>query len=316
MNHPEKHSVVCAGIVVADIVVCPFTGLPDLGTLKLVERTELHVGGCAANTAITLAQLGVETEIVACVGEDEFGYFLSSTLARQGVNISGLVRSPKLATSTTVVLVAANGERSFLHAIGANAGLGPEHFPARLLQRCGILHLGGALLLPRLDSYPMAALLSAARAAGTVTSLDTVWDHSGGWYETLAPCLSQLDILMANESEAAALANSADPDAAADFFLGCGVRWVAIKLGERGCLLASSSERHRLPAFDVPVVDTTGAGDAFAAGFLAGRAAGCDLRTCGLLGCRAGARCVSHVGASPFPISSADIWSVVTKNSC
>ena len=278
VSSPEKRSVVCAGMVVADVVVFPFAGLPDPGTLKLVERTELHVGGCAASTAITLAQLGVETEIVACVGEDEFGHFLSGTLARSGVNISGLVRSPNLVTSTTVVLVAANGERSFLHAIGANVGLGPELFPPPLLQRCQILHFGAALLLPSLDGYPMAAVLAAARTAGAVTSVDTVWDPSGGWYATLAPCLSQLDILMASEREAAALAGCADPDGAADFLLGCGVRWVTIKLGGRGCLLASSSERHRLPAFDVPVVDTTGAGDAFAAGFLAGRAAGCDLR--------------------------------------
>ena len=302
--------VVCAGIVVADVILRPFSGLPEPGGLKLVERIGLYSGGCAANTALTLARVGVPTEVVASVGQDEFGEFLVRTLAGSGVGVAGVVRSPELGTSTTVVLVAADGERSFLHTIGANAGLHPEHFPAALLHRCRILHFGGALLLPGFDGPPMAEVLCAARAAGALTSLDTAQDHSGRWYSTLATCLPELDVFMTSEREGAAIAGRDNPQEAASFLLDRGARFVAIKLGQRGCLVASAGERHRLPAFSVPVVDTTGAGDAFAAGFLAGLAAGRDLRSCGLLGCAAGARCVSHPGAAAFPVSMDDLLSL------
>ncbi len=306
----SKDSVVSAGIVVADVIVRPFAALPERGGLRLVERIGLYSGGCAANTALSLARLGVPVEVVASVGGDEFGNFLERTLAEAGVGVSGLVRSRELGTSATVVLVAADGERSFVHTIGANAGLRPEHFPAELLSRCRILHLGGALLLPGFDGEPMAGVLRAARASGALTSLDTAQDQSGSWYKTLAPCLPGLDVFMTNEREGAAIAGHEDPEDAARFVLDCGARWVAIKMGERGCLLASTTERHRLPAFSVPVVDTTGAGDAFAAGFLAGLAAGRGLRDCGLLGCAAGARCVSYAGAAAFPVTMGGLLSL------
>jgi sugar/nucleoside kinase (ribokinase family) len=302
--------VISAGIVTADVVVRQFAGLPELGSLAVVDRIELYSGGSAANTAITLVKLGVPTELVACTGDDAFAEFLVGTLTRSGVNTRGLVRLPDVSTAATVVFVAANGERSFLHAVGASAGLRPDHFPTALLDRCRILHIGGALLLPAFDGKPMADVLQAARTAGAATSLDTVWDSSGKWYTSLAPCLPQLDVLMTSEREAIAIAGSSNPDVAADFFLSCGVRWVAIKRGERGCLLASANERHHLQAITVSVVDTTGAGDAFAAGFLAGLADGQDLTNCGLLGRAAGALCVTDPGAANFPVSMAGLRSM------
>jgi sugar/nucleoside kinase (ribokinase family) len=150
-------------------------------------------------------------------------------------------------------------------------------------------------------------VLRAARAAGALTSLDTAFDRSGGWFRTLAPCFEHLDVLMANDQEAAGLSGSQDPERAARFFLEHGVRYAVVKLGEQGCLVMSASETHRLPAHSVSVVDTTGAGDAFAAGFLLGLLEGRSLRACAALGNAAGARCVSHIGAAAFPIAREDL---------
>jgi sugar/nucleoside kinase (ribokinase family) len=303
MSAQQKKGVLAAGIAVADVVARPFSQLPEPGSLGLIEQIGLYSGGCAANTALSLARLGVPVDVLACVGSDEFGDFVVRTLQRGGVGASAVVRAPNCQTSSTVVLVSADGERSFLHCIGASAALRPEQFPGELLSRYRILHLGGALLLPGFDGAPMAAVLGRARSLGLLTTLDTAYDRTGRWIDTLGPCLPGLDVLMADRHEAAALSGSHNPEAMADFFLARGARQVAIKLGPDGCLLKSAGERHCLPAFDVPVVDTTGAGDAFAAGFLAGLYAGLGLRECGLLGCACGARCVGFPGAASFPLS-------------
>lgn len=302
MKTQQKNAVLAVGVAVADIVARPFAELPEPGTLVLVEQIGLYSGGCAANTALSLAQLGVPVDVAACVGQDEFGDFLVRTLERGGVGTAAVTRSAERHTSATVVLVRADGERTFLHTIGANAALREQQFPGQLLSGYRILHLGGALLMPGFDGQPMANVLCRARQAGLLTSLDTAYDRTGRWLETLAPCLPELDVLMAGRHEAAALSGSDEPARMADFFLARGVRQVAIKMGAAGCLLKTAGEQHTLPAFQVPVVDTTGAGDAFAAGFLAGLYAGLGLRECGLLGCACGARCVEYPGAACFPL--------------
>lgn len=288
-------------------MVHPFSTLPLPGSLALVDRVELHSGGCASSTAIALAKLGVPTTIVAAVGNDEFGRFLIQRLATQGVDTSGMVVASGTCTSATVVLVSADGERSFVHTVGANASLSEANFSREVLALHAVLHFGGALLLPGFDGEPMARVLESARGLGLVTSLDTVWDASGGWYSTLAPCLPHVDVVMSSAAEAYAISGRSSPEAAAEFFLSHGVRWVAIKRGGHGCLLASHDEIHTLPALPARVVDTTGAGDAFAAGFLAGLSEGRDLRSCGLLGRAAATICVGYAGGSDFPLSRVDL---------
>lgn len=306
MSAQQKKGILAAGIAVADVIARPFRDLPEPGSLGLIDEIGLYSGGCAANTALSLARLGIPVDVLACVGCDEFGDFIARTLERGGVGASAVVRAREYQTSSTVVLVSEDGERSFLHCTGANGAMRPEQFPDQLLARYGILHMGGALLLPGFDGQPMASVLARARALGLVTVLDTAYDRTGRWMQTLGFCLPHVDVLMAGRNEAAGLTGAGDPDGMADGFLARGVGRVAIKLGGEGCLLKSAGERHRLPAFDLPVVDTTGAGDAFAAGFLAGLHSGLGLRQCGLLGCACGGRCVGYLGAASFPIER--VW--------
>ena len=104
--------VTCVGILVADVVGRPIDALPAHGLLALVERMELHSGGCAANTGIALAKLGVETAILGKVGDDGFGDFLVNRFEKYGVDTGGVVRDPHTATSATMVMVHADGERN------------------------------------------------------------------------------------------------------------------------------------------------------------------------------------------------------------
>lgn len=263
----------------------------------LVKGIELHSGGLAHTTGVTLAKLGVPTAVVGRVGADRLGTFLIDVLREHGIE-AHVQREDGTSTSATVVVVAGNGERSFLHVPGANAHLAPHDTPDTLLAHSRIVHLGGYFLLPGLDGAPAAALLQRAKALGCRTSLDMAWDVHGRWMSTLAPCLLHLDVLFGNRDELARVTGSSDPARIAAVLRESGVGIVAVKLGEEGAYVDDGNWRGRVPAFSVDVVDTTGAGDAFCGGFLAGYLAGWDVARTTRFANAVGAMCVTAMGGS------------------
>jgi sugar/nucleoside kinase (ribokinase family) len=294
-----RNPIVCLGILVADVVGRPLSAVPDPGRLVLVDEIALHTGGCALNAATALARLGLPVEVIGRVGADPFGDFLVRTMAERGIGTQGVSRDPELGTSATMVMVAPDGERRFVHYIGANAGLRLDDVDVALFTGASILHVAGALVLPGLDGQPMATLLQTARSAGTLTFMDTVWDDTGRWLDLLGPSLPHVDYFVPSLAEAQALTGLADPEDIARALLDRGVGVVALKMGSAGCLVASGTHGWlRLPAFEVPVIDTTGAGDAFAAGFMAGVWLGWSLEQTARLANAAGALCVTGAGAS------------------
>lgn len=309
--------IVCLGILVADVVGRPVRALPDRGRLVLVDDMALHTGGCALNAALGLARLGLPVEVIGKVGVDPFGDFLLRTMAGAGIGTRGVARDPDTGTSATMVMVEPDGERRFVHYIGANARLRLDDIDSALVLGASILHLAGALVLPGLDGPPMAALLQVARSAGVITFLDTVWDDTGRWLDLLGPSLPHTDYLVPSLAEAQALTGLDDPDGVARALLDRGVGTVALKMGEAGCLVVSASgERLRLPALDVPVVDATGAGDAFAAGFMAGVWLGWSLERAARLANAVGALCVTGAGAAGSLRSLPDTLAFMDSAAC
>ncbi len=302
--------VLCLGNMVADLVARPLRAMPERGRLVLVDRTELHPGGCAVNTAIALARLGCSVGVAGKVGCDALGTFLVESLVRAGVDTRGVVRDPDHATSATMVLVDQSGERSFIHSLGANSFYRLADFDLRLLNGIRILHVAGALVLPSLDGQPMAELLARARHMGVTTSLDTVWDASGRWMELLAPCLPHVDLFLPSLPEAAALSGLQEPRAIADFFLDRGVGTVALKMGDQGSYVKRGDMELPVPAFPVDAVDGTGAGDCFVAGFLAGELLGWDLERTVTLANAVGACAVTSMGATSgvMGLSETEEW--------
>jgi len=291
--------IVCLGILVADVVGRPLRAVPDPGRLVLVDDMALHTGGCALNAATGLARLGLPVEVIGKVGADPFGDFLLRTMAERGIGTQGVSRDPEIGTSATMVMVAPDGERRFVHYIGANARLRLDDVDGAQIAGASILHVAGALVLPGLDGRPMAALLQTARSAGVITFLDTVWDDTGRWMDLLGPSMPHVDYFVPSLAEAQALTGLDDPEDVACALLDRGVGTVGLKMGSAGCLVVSGTgERVRLPAFEVPVVDATGAGDAFAAGFMAGVWLGWSLEQTARLANAAGALCVTGAGAS------------------
>jgi sugar/nucleoside kinase (ribokinase family) len=285
--------VVCLGILVADAIARPVERLPPRGELGLVEEISLHGGGCALNTASALVRLGLSASVCGKVGADTLGDFLLGLLDEREVDRRGVLRDPAAATSATVVLVDGDGERTFLHVPGANGRLRAEELDPALLYAGRALHLAGALVMPELDGEPAAAVLAEAKSRGLLTSLDTAWDPTGRW-ERVLPSLPHVDVFCPSLAEAEAVSGERGAEPAAAWLRERGVGTVAIKLGSAGCYVHGVGT---IPAPEVEVVDATGAGDAFVAGFLYGVLAGWLLERSAALANETGARATTAVGA-------------------
>lgn len=293
----DAKGILCSGAVIHDTVVRPVEE-PQWGTTTIVETLEPHVGGNAANTSMALATLGVRVRLMGAVGDDEQGRFVVSSLRRAGVDTAALSVLDGH-TAATIALVNSAGARKFLHrpGVSASAFFAPLEFPRELTDGMGQYHMASLFILPNFRPHAPATL-ARARAAGLTTSLDTNWDPRGMWMRDLAPCLPDLDYVFMNEDEARMATGSADPAEAATTVLSLGARAAVIKLGPRGCAIYTGDGEVRCGAFDVPVKDTTGAGDCFVAGFLAARQRGAGLEEAGRFANAVGAFSVQSVGAA------------------
>ena len=256
---------------------------------KLVESMSLVVGGSASITAVAAARLGLRVALVAAVGADPAGQFMLDQLAREGVGTGAVAVRADLPTGMTVAL-SRGSDRAILTATGAVASLTAADVPASLLTRARHVHISSYFLLADSLGPGLAGLMASARAAGATVSLDTNWDPAGRWAADgrLAAVLAQAGLLLPNEAEALRLSGEPDLAAAARALTAGGARLVA-KLGARGALCAQGRERCRVSLPPVTPVDTTGAGDCFNAGLIAGLLGGLPLPRAAALGCAAGA---------------------------
>lgn len=290
--------LVTVGLVCADVMVRPVNEIPERGKLSLVPHLEMHLGGLAGVTAAVFCGLGGKAAFIGRVGQDSFGDHLLSSLAAFGVDTRGVRRDPEQRSSATAVLISDDGERTFLHHIGATAALSEHDVDFDLVSRAKVLHWGGPGVTPGLSGAPIARVFQQARALGIKTSMDTCYDGSGAWLSLIEPALPHLDIVLTSIEEARHYTGRDTPEAIAGFLRGYGVGTVLVKLGAQGVFYANERESGALPAHKVRVVDTTGAGDAACAGFLYGYVQGWDLPRCARLANAVGALTVQVMGGA------------------
>lgn len=293
--------VVCLGILVADVIGRTIDTYPQRGELTLVDEMFPAIGGCAANTGIGLARLGVSTAAIGKVGRDGFGDFVRTILEENGLGAEGVKTDEKSNTSATMVIVAGDGERSFLHHLGANATFTEEDVDWDIVANAKLLHIAGHFLMPAFDGEPCARVLARAQSMGVKTCLDTAFDSTGRWMELLRPTLPYLDYFVPSFSEARRCVDAAKanyPDQVARVFLDEGVGTVALKMGEEGSYITDGKQELRIAPYRVQAIDANGAGDAFAAGFIGGIINGFDLERTGKLASAVGACCVTGVGTT------------------
>ena len=291
--------VLSLGIYVVDVLGRPIDQFPEKGKLALFDELETHTGGCANNTAIALARLGISAGAMGKVGSDAFGDLILQTLVDNDVDTAGMQQDANSSTSFSFVVVASDGERTFYHYIGANGELCEADLNWEIIKNTKILHIAGALVMPRFDGAPMANVLREAKALGITTSLDTAYDATGKWMETLEPCLPHVDMFMPSIVEAQHLTGLSEYREITQFLRNnYGIHTIVIKMGENGSYASTPEAEYLAPAYPVNAVDATGAGDAYVAGFLAGTIMDWDLKATAELASATGAACVTAIGTT------------------
>jgi len=288
--------VVCAGILVADHVCTPMDHLPEEGHLVAVERMFLLTGGCAANVGVNVAKQGVGVTVLGAVGDDSWGRFVREDLAARGVDTGRVRVVPDLHTSQTMILLCKGQDRRFVHTFGANAAFRAADVDPDSLAGARVFYLGGYLAMPGLVPEDLAALFAACRARGMQTVLDVVVPTGAEAAGALAPVLPHTDVFLPNNDEAEILTGEVRPERQARRLLEMGVETVVVTLGGDGLLFARGDELGRADHYPSEVVDQTGAGDAFCAGFITGMVRGLDLRGSVEYGSALGASCVRSIG--------------------
>jgi sugar/nucleoside kinase (ribokinase family) len=283
-----------------DVLVLGDDVTPEFGQQeKLVTSISLVVGGSAAITAVAAARLGLRVALAATIGADPAGDFMLGQLDAAGVDTAPVLVLPGQGTGMTVAL-SHGADRAIITAVGAMASLTAGDVPRALLRGVRHLHLSSYFLLEESLGPGLAELLAEARASGATTSLDTNWDPAGRWGgDQLRAALAHTDFLLPNEEEARHLSGGRTLRAAIPVLTAMGPR-VVVKLGASGALCADGKNFHRIkpPAVDAAVVDTTGAGDCFNAGLIAGLLRGLDLPSAARLGCAAGSASTRAAGGT------------------
>ena len=294
--------IVCGSCVV-DVLVRPVDLETPIGGGRLVqaEPLELTTGGIVSNSGITLTRLGMRTAAFSYVGDDPWAEVIRRRYAAEGLTDEGLLTHPTGATSTTAVLIDPTGERSFLHCVGAPKLLDRAAFLDHLdlFARSKWMLLGYYPLLPNLiDDLP--EVLAAIRATGCKTALDAAGD--GGELDALLPVLPHLDLYVPSLAEAQHQTGEEDPRRIITRYREAGAPGLlGVKLGSRGVLLSAVEDEYlEVAPTKAPgeVVDTTGAGDCFLGGLLAGLIRGMSPADAGKLGSATGACCVTCLGAT------------------
>ena len=308
--------VLCIGSVTTDVIVSPADSVPTPGTLRAVDSVSTHVGGCAANAAIDLGRLGVPAVLCCKVGADSFGDFVEETVRASGAGTRGIVRDPAVNTTVSIVCVQSSGERSFLYCPGSTSAFTAADEPDALHEEADIVFIAGAMLLTAFDGAGAAQVLERARRMGKTTVMDTAWDFQDVWLPKVKAALPHLDLFMPSVEEAAKLTGETEPERIADRLLEMGPKSVVVKTGKTGALLCpAGGPRQQVPTWrSVKAVDTTGAGDAFCAGFLAGMAQGWDFTRCGVFANAVGTHCVMAIGASTGIRPIAEIEAFIREN--
>lgn len=271
--------------------------LPARGEEILIRNLEMHAGGSAANLAVAVSRLGVRSGFIGKVGDDLFGHFLIKHFRREGVNISQLRISDEAPTGLVFCIITNDGERTMFTSRGVNVNLSPDEIDVEYIKGADVLHLSGYALLK--DPQRSAALkaLEAAKEGKLFISFD-VGVLAPMEVGNLARSISgSVNLLFLNELEAKWL-TGASPRSAAEKLLKLGLEIVALKLGSKGCLVLTKEDRISVPAFVVKTVNSTGAGDAFNAGFLVGFMEGWNLEEIARFANAAGAIKVTRVGAA------------------
>ena len=280
-----------------DLILTGEEVVPAFGQAeRLVDEARLVIGGSGAIFACGAAKLGLRVAFAGVVGDDMFGRYMCDRLHEHDVDTSAMAVLPERSTGVTVVL-SGRQDRAMLTFAGTTGDLRRSVIDADLLSRTRHIHVS-SYFLQRALAPELPDLFHEARQGEATTSVDPNWDPSGSWDSGLLALLPEIDVFLPNEVEALSLARISVMDDAIARLRSSGAGTVVVKTAAQGSVGAQASDLIAVPALPTEVVDSTGAGDAFDAGFLAGFLGGEPLRRCMEIGNACGSLSTRGIGGT------------------
>lgn len=296
----RKLDVICLGAAIVDIPLQPVSrDIFDIESYP-VDRIAMMVGGDAMNEATIISRLGHKTGIISCVGDDAAGNFILGSCAKDHIDYEGIKMDPNIDTSMNVGLVTADGERTFVtNRNGSLWKTSIEHVDFDKMKQAKILSLASIFNNPLLDGKTLVKIFKEAKKADMIICADMIKPRLGETLDDIREALSYVDYFFPNFEEACLMTGETEEEKVADVLFGCGVKNVIMKIGKRGCYIRNADGAMIVPAAKgITAIDTIGAGDNFASGFITGLLDGKDLRECGIYANCTAAVSVQYVGAT------------------
>jgi sugar/nucleoside kinase (ribokinase family) len=295
----KSPKVVCLGVHLLDILVKH----PEAPTLnpgwQILDDLRITAAGTAAGPAVDLAKLGAQPISMGVIGDDYEGGLMVDLMAGFGCDMSRLVRDPGKATHISLLFIGPTGERNPIMI--RPTGVRPmtlEDVDFDIVADADVLHVGGADQLGDFIGEPLVELVRHARANDTIVTVDVLAEVDEAFRDRLAPALAEANFFFPNEGQLAGMTGTEDPgEGVARLREATGVETVVGTLGEEGSLILGPAGEARVPAFEIDLVDTTGCGDAYVAGFIVATANGWDAEAAGYLGAAASGLVATGLGS-------------------
>ncbi|MFX0096857.1 MAG: carbohydrate kinase family protein [Candidatus Hodarchaeota archaeon] len=283
--------VISVGAALVDMIAM-VERFPQADDEVYVPDLRIGSGGSAANFAVACSRLGLRTGFIGKIGEDFLGDQLIQDFKKEGVDIQGIIRTDEIHTGLCYIPVDPDGNRRMFAFSGAANILAPNDIKSSYIDSTRLLYVASLKNIPVLESAA-----EHAKGKNILVSLNPGALIAEQGFEKTKKLLSTTDIYISSMNEVERLLDITEPKEAIEKLLQLGITKVAITLGSEGCIVANNKEQHSVPNFKVDVVDTTGAGDAFTAGFISGLLRNLSLEECGRIGNASAALCITKVGA-------------------
>ena len=296
------YDITVIGPAVIDILASPVGPGMFEGDARYLDKIRLSFGGDALNESAVLARLGKKVQLISKVGEDEAGRKILEYLRENGISTDSIRVEAGLDTAINIVLIDKDGSRFILGAADSSPRrLEPEDVDVQLDkgETAGIVCFASMFISPRFTIEAMKTLFSRIKAEGRTLIVDMTRTKNGETLEDLRELLPFMDVFVPNDEEICSLTGDDDPVRNAARLVESGVKTAVVKAGARGCIVATVDGIVEIPSVKgVQCVDTTGAGDTFAAAFACGLSDGLPVTECARLGCAAASCSIEQIGAT------------------
>lgn len=294
--------IVLLGDINIDIIAS-LPAYPARTTEGVASALEYHTGGAVVNTSLALANMGADVGLIGRIGTDALANQVTSDLDKAGIDLSQIQIDPIVRTGLIYVVVTPDGERTMFSARGANVFTEISDDLDSYFANARWYHFSGYVLLAEPQHTTAIAGLESAQRYHCRVSLDPGPEPAMRLQRHIKELLPKIDIFFPNEDETMILGKGKDFRDSINRLLGYGAKAVAVKVGRAGCVLAYDQHYHEIPAFEVQVKDTTGAGDSFNGGVALGRMVGLSWPASGVIGNALGAIACSRQGSGAREIN-------------